>query len=73
VAYRDLAEGILPPILAMACRQPDGIAIPGDGLMRFSTDLASGSAGVALALERFQHGGPDFHYTLDELLGDRHA
>jgi hypothetical protein len=57
----------------MACRQPDGIAIPGNGLMRFSTDLASGSAGVALALERFQHGGPDFHYTLDELLGDRHA
>ena len=71
--YRDLAGGILPPILAMACRQPDGIAIPGNGLMRFSTDLASGSAGVALALERFQHGGPDFHYTLDELLGDRHA
>jgi lantibiotic modifying enzyme len=71
--YRDLAFGILPPILALACRQPEGIAFPGNGLMRFSTDLATGSAGVALALDRLQHGGPDFHYTLDELLGDSDA
>jgi hypothetical protein len=68
--YRDLAAGLTPPILAIACRQPEGTAFPGNGLMRFSTDLATGSAGVALALDRLQHGGSDFHYTLDELLGD---
>jgi hypothetical protein len=71
--YRALAQGITPPILALACEQPEGIAFPGNGLLRFSTDLATGSAGVALALDRLRNGGPDFHYTLDELLGDRRA
>lgn len=73
IPYRELAAGITPPILAMACPQPEGIAFPGNGLMRFSTDFATGSAGVALVLDRLQHGGPDINYTLDELLGDRRA
>lgn len=34
-----------------ALRRPDGIAFPGQGLLRVSCDLATGSAGVLLALE----------------------
>jgi hypothetical protein len=71
--YRDLALGITPPILALACEQPEGIAFPGNGLLRFSTDFATGSAGIALVLDRLRRGGPDFNYTLDELLGGGHA
>lgn len=67
--YWGMALGMLPSILSVACEQPEGIAFPGNGLMRFSTDFATGNAGIALVLNRAQRGGPDFHYTLDELLG----
>jgi hypothetical protein len=36
-----------------ALRRPDGIAFPGQGLLRVSCDLATGSAGVLLALETY--------------------
>jgi hypothetical protein len=55
-------------IAAMACDQPEGVAFPGEGLLRFSTDFATGGAGIALVLHRAATGGPDFNYTLDELL-----
>jgi hypothetical protein len=66
--YRELATRITPPMLALACEQPEGIAFPGNGLMRFSTDFATGSAGIALVLDRVRRGGPDVNSTLDELL-----
>lgn len=66
--YRELASRLTPPILALACEQPEGIAFPGNGLLRFSTDFATGSAGIALVLDRVRRGGPDVNYTLDELL-----
>jgi hypothetical protein len=71
--YLDLAARMSAGITAMACPEPEGIAFPGNGLMRYSTDFASGSAGIALVLDRLNRAGPDFNYTLDGLLGDRHA
>lgn len=71
--YLELAAGMTAGITAMACTEPEGIAFPGNGLMRYSTDFASGSAGIALVLDRLNRGGPDFNYTLDALLSDRHA
>ncbi|TCO62282.1 class III lanthionine synthetase LanKC [Actinocrispum wychmicini] len=67
-SYRDLAAGMAEGVLAMACPQPEGLAFPGHGLLRYSNDFASGSMGIALVLDRLRRGGPDFNYTLDELL-----
>ncbi|MGH3713912.1 MAG: class III lanthionine synthetase LanKC [Micromonosporaceae bacterium] len=68
VAYRELAAGMADGIVAMGCPQPEGLAFPGHGLLRYATDFATGSTGIALVLDRLQRGGPDFNYTLDELL-----
>ncbi len=72
-SYRELGATMAEGILALACEQPEGIAFPGHGLLRFSTDFATGNAGIALALDRLRTGGPDFHYTLDSLLEARDA
>src|SRR5205085_925048 len=45
----------------------EGIAFPGEQLMRISCDYATGSAGVGLFLHRLLHGGPA-PFMLDELL-----
>ena len=49
-AYRT-ASGILPYQL----HRPDGIAFPGEQLLRISTDFGTGSAGIALFLYRLAH------------------
>jgi uncharacterized protein YyaL (SSP411 family) len=69
--YRLRAERIAYATAALACVQPEGIAFPGESLLRYSTDLATGAAGAALTLHRVYTGGPDFNYTLDELLPGR--
>ena len=66
--YRQLTTDLTGGILALRCPQPEGLAFPGHGLLRYCNDFASGSVGIALVLHRLQHGGPDFNYTLDELL-----
>jgi hypothetical protein len=66
--WRARAHRMAQAIAALACDQPEGVAFPGEGLLRYSTDFATGSAGVALVLHRAAAGGPDFNYTLDELL-----
>lgn len=66
--YHELAAGMANGITAMACPQPEGLAFPGHGLLRYANDFASGSIGIALVLDRLHRGGPDFNYTLDELL-----
>lgn len=47
--------------------QPEGAAFPGDGVARFSCDLATGSAGIVLFLDRLLRPRPA-HLLLDELL-----
>lgn len=66
--WRARGQRMALAIAAMACDQPEGVAFPGEGLLRFSTDFATGGAGIALVLHRAATGGPDFNYTLDELL-----
>lgn len=69
--YVEFAAGMSDAVIALGCPQPEGLAFPGHGLQRFSNDFASGSIGVALVLDRLHRGGPDFNYTLDELLPER--
>ncbi|MET7276616.1 class III lanthionine synthetase LanKC [Kribbella sp. NPDC005582] len=56
---------LVEQITALRCEDPTGTGFPGDGLMRQSCDVASGSAGVALTLHRLQYGGE----TLDVRFG----
>ncbi|MGW0948889.1 class III lanthionine synthetase LanKC [Streptomyces sp. NPDC002623] len=65
---RALAASTGAAIASLAGEQPEGIAYAGEGFVRFSTDFATGSAGIALVLDRVNRGGPDFNYTLDQLL-----
>jgi hypothetical protein len=44
------AEGSRAFFESPLSREADGIAFPGDGLTRFSFDVATGSAGIMLAL-----------------------
>jgi tRNA A-37 threonylcarbamoyl transferase component Bud32 len=44
---------------------PHGVRFHGEGLLRFSADLATGSAGVLLALSRLLDDLPDALFTLD--------
>jgi hypothetical protein len=44
---------------------PHGVRFHGEGLLRFSADLATGSAGVLLALTRLLDDLPDALFTLD--------
>lgn len=66
--YGDLAAELARSITMVACRQPEGLAFPGHGLLRHSNDFAFGGTGVVLVLDRLRRGGRDFNYTLDELL-----
>ncbi|MFJ3788551.1 class III lanthionine synthetase LanKC [Kitasatospora sp. NPDC090091] len=65
---REPAERSARAILSLAGRRPEGLAFPGESLLRYSTDFATGSAGIALVLDRLHRGSADFNYTLDELL-----
>ncbi|MFI5731593.1 class III lanthionine synthetase LanKC [Kribbella sp. NPDC051587] len=48
---------LVEQITALRCEDESGTGFPGDGLMRQSCDVASGSAGVAMTLHRLQNGG----------------
>ncbi|GAA0620067.1 protein kinase/lanthionine synthetase C family protein [Kribbella sandramycini] len=56
---------LVDQIVSLRCVDPSGTGFPGDGLMRQSCDVASGSAGVAMTLHRVQNGGA----TLDVRFG----
>ena len=67
-----LAEGVL----LFAIDRGEGIAFPGEQAVRETCDFASGSAGVALFLDRVQRCGPgrrttNFNFVVDELLPGR--
>ncbi len=62
-----IAEGIL----RFQIEKPDGIAFPGEQLLRISTDFGSGSSGIALFLSRLanqEKGSKNFNFLLDDLL-----
>ncbi len=62
-----IAEGIL----RFQIERPDGIAFPGEQLLRISTDFGSGSSGIALFLSRLANQDQkikNFNFLLDDLL-----
>ncbi|MFB7665888.1 class III lanthionine synthetase LanKC [Kitasatospora sp. NPDC056138] len=65
---RRVAEGVL----LSRIEHPDGVAFPGEQALRESCDLATGSIGVALFLDRLRRARPggrsNFNFTVDGLL-----
>lgn len=61
------AHRLAAGLRVFAVEQPEGVAYPGNGLARFSCDLATGSAGIALFLDRLRSLRPA-DFLLDELL-----
>ncbi|HEY5835762.1 class III lanthionine synthetase LanKC [Streptomyces sp.] len=65
------AQRIASAVLCTAIERPEGIVFPGEQTVRESCDLASGSAGVALFLDRVRHARPgartNFNFVLDDL------
>ena len=69
--YVSLARYITRGLLRFQIQKPDGIAFPGEQLLRISNDFGSGSAGIACFLHRLQHAEkhlPNFNFMLDELI-----
>lgn len=64
----DKARVVADGVFLHSIERPTGLAFPGDQLMRLSTDFGTGSAGVALFLNRLVRGGKNFNFMLDELV-----
>ena len=66
------AERAAEAVLCSAVQRPEGVVFPGEQTVRESCDLATGSAGVALFLDRFRRTGPgartNTNFLLDDLL-----
>ena len=66
------AERAAEAVLCSAVRRPEGIVFPGEQTLRESCDLASGSAGIVLFLDRVRHAAPGLrtnrNFLLDDLL-----
>ncbi|MGP4110372.1 class III lanthionine synthetase LanKC [Streptomyces sp. 4N509B] len=66
------AERMAAAVLCTAVERPEGIVFPGEQAVRESCDLATGSAGVALFLDRLRHARPggrsNPNFLLDDLL-----
>ncbi len=66
------AERAAEAVLCSAVRRPEGVVFPGEQTVRESCDLATGSAGVALFLDRFRTTRPgartNTNFLLDDLL-----
>jgi hypothetical protein len=65
VSQAAAAVSLATGLMKHAIPHVDGIRFLGDGLMRYSAELWSGSAGVLLALDRVLHGGRDHFFTID--------
>jgi len=71
--YLEKARRIGSGIRLFAVNRKEGVGFPGHGLLRLSCDYGTGSAGVALFLNRFVKSEPT-PFLLDELLVDlRHT
>lgn len=72
--YLDRAYEAAKSVLLYQVQRPEGVAFPGDQLLRISTDFGTGSAGIALFLHRLAYADQrigNFNFTLDRLLWDR--
>ena len=58
VRYRATAARIAREVLLFGIEKEAGLAFPGEHLLRISTDLATGSAGIALFFSRFTQNAP---------------
>lgn len=68
--FEQAAHRIATGLSLFRIEREEGIAFPGDGLLRICCDLATGSAGVGRFFHRLVHGGPT-PLVLDELLAGR--
>jgi serine/threonine protein kinase len=68
------AERMAATVLCNVTERPEGLVFPGEQTLRESGDLATGSAGVALFLDRFRRTAPgartNLNFVLDDLLPD---
>ena len=66
------AERVATAVLCHAIERPEGIVFPGEQTVRESGDLATGSAGVALFLDRLRHARPggctNPNFVLDDIV-----
>ena len=62
------AERIVAGIDLFSIEKPRGVAFPGEGGMRISCDYATGSAGVAVFLDRVSRPEEGAPFRLDELI-----
>lgn len=67
--YRNSARRAASGLKLFAFSQPEGTAFPGNGLARASCDLATGSAGIVLFLDRLLRPRPA-DFMLDECIGE---
>ncbi len=67
--YLEEAHRVADGVLLFRLDKPSGVAFPGDYLYRISADFATGSAGIGLFLHRLLHGGGNFNFVPDSLLG----
>lgn len=65
----DVADGIS----LFALQRSNGIAFPGEQLLRISTDFGTGAAGIGLYLHRLAHAGSvgNPNFFVDALLRDK--
>lgn len=69
--YINQAYRITKGIFRFQLEKPNGIAFPGEQLLRISTDFGSGTAGIALVLSRLanpENRFQNFNFLLDDLL-----
>lgn len=69
--YVKQAHQITEGIFRFQLQKPNGVAFPGEQLLRISTDFGSGAAGIALFLSRLanqENKFQNFNFLLDDLL-----
>ncbi len=75
-SYLEAARQIREGLRLYALPRPGGLAFPGEQLYRLSSDLGTGSAGVALFLHRLEHAAEhpgSRNFMIDGLLPARAA
>lgn len=66
--YLDAAWRIYEVIRLYAIKKNDGMAFPGDLLLKLSNDLESGSIGIALFYKRLIENKKQHDFFLDEIV-----
>jgi lantibiotic modifying enzyme len=67
-SYLQLVERTFEGVRMFEVTRDQHLAFPGMNLTMLDTSYAHGSTGVALFVHRLVNGGPNFHFTLDQLI-----